>query len=93
MRCFQAIVAGCELAERPVWDDHIQTLVWVDILGGNAHRLPPEASHGDRKPIDAGCLAPGVRFNDGAREPGRAFPRWDFVAGCATRMTTNRFAG
>jgi sugar lactone lactonase YvrE len=36
-----ALAAGCELAERPVWDDRSQTLVWVDILGGNAHRLSP----------------------------------------------------
>jgi len=32
------VSAGVELAEHPIWDDATDTLVWVDVLGGNVHR-------------------------------------------------------
>jgi sugar lactone lactonase YvrE len=45
-----AVVAGgCELAERPVWDERSGSLVWVDCLAGDLHRAVPPA--GGRAPL------------------------------------------
>ena len=59
-----ALAAGCELAERPVWDEHDQSLVWVDILGGSAHRL---SSGGGDSAIAVGAPlgAAGLRHGGG----------------------------
>ena len=35
------VAGGCELAERPVWDECSATLVWVDCLAGSLHRAVP----------------------------------------------------
>lgn len=32
------VAAGVELAEHPIWDDVDDSLLWVDVLGGNVHR-------------------------------------------------------
>jgi sugar lactone lactonase YvrE len=59
-----ALAAGCELAERPVWDEHDQSLVWVDILGGSAHRLSPGGDD-TAIPVGAPLGAAGLRHGGG----------------------------
>lgn len=38
-----AVPAGCEIAERPVWDVTSKIVVWVDVLDGTLHRSTPPA--------------------------------------------------
>jgi sugar lactone lactonase YvrE len=38
-----AVPAGCEIAERPVWDATSKSVVWVDVLDGTLHRSTPSA--------------------------------------------------
>lgn len=37
--------AQAELAESPVWDDRTNELLWVDILGGQVHRVSEDGTH------------------------------------------------
>lgn len=36
-----AVAGGCEIAERPVWDERSGSLVWVDVTRGVVHRSAP----------------------------------------------------
>lgn len=38
-----AVSAGCEIAERPVWDAASNSLIWVDVLSGTLHRSTPSS--------------------------------------------------
>lgn len=59
-----ALDASCELTERPVWDDYDQSLVWVDIPGGDVHRL--QADHTDTSVhIGAPLGVAGLRADGG----------------------------
>jgi sugar lactone lactonase YvrE len=43
---FQVAVAEpVELAERPLWDDRVALLRWVDILAGDVHSLASDGTH------------------------------------------------
>lgn len=41
-----AVSAGCEVAERPLWDSASNGLIWVDVHGGTLHRSTPSAVAG-----------------------------------------------
>jgi sugar lactone lactonase YvrE len=40
-----AVPCGCELGERPVWDDAASTLWWVDVHAGRLHRVDAGGAH------------------------------------------------
>lgn len=65
-----AVAAGCELGERPVWDDHLGSVIWVDVLKGELHRSTPAPFTGpewtDRSVPVGGVLgAVGLRHGGG----------------------------
>jgi len=67
------VAGGCELAERPVWDDRSSSVVWVDCLAGDLHRaVPPagdlvtlEAWADDSVPVGELLGAAGLRSDGG----------------------------
>ena len=59
-----ALAAGCELAERPVWDERDRSLIWVDVLAGSAHRLSPGGDDA-AIPVGAPLGAAGLRRGGG----------------------------
>lgn len=67
------VAGGCELAERPVWDERSGTLVWVDCLAGQLHRCVPPADDratstswpDTRATVGAMVGAAGLRFDGG----------------------------
>jgi sugar lactone lactonase YvrE len=48
-----AVAGGCELAERPVWDDVTDSLVWADVLAGTVHRSTPGRARSGPWPDEA----------------------------------------
>ncbi len=40
-----AVAEPVELAERPLWDDRVNVLRWVDILAGDVHALAADGTH------------------------------------------------
>ncbi len=55
---------GVELAEHPVWDDASGSLVWVDVLSGDVHRLSP-GGHDWASHLGAVVGAAGLRRGAG----------------------------
>jgi sugar lactone lactonase YvrE len=53
------------LAEGPVWDDRIGRLWWVDIHGGNVHRLDPTTGADETVPVGRPVATIGLRSSGG----------------------------
>ena len=95
--------AHAELAEGPVWDDRLQRLWWIDLLGGIVHVTDPLTGADVRIPVGqpVGALAlrasgdPILAIRDGFATLDPASGRLDVIAPVApddpgTRMNDGK---
>ncbi|MFD2719625.1 SMP-30/gluconolactonase/LRE family protein [Hymenobacter monticola] len=53
----------CQLGEGPVWDAHTQTLLWIDLLGGDIHEFTPAT--GTHSTVSVGQMVGAVALRRG----------------------------